>query len=166
MTVKLPAVSASERKQEKLLVTQAREMADELVHLRRALHQEPEVGLNLPRTQERVLTSAPTAACPVSPPTVRATWSRRVSAWSGPTPSHLSTFPPGAGFANLPVHRILLQDSGMNIIEAMNLEALAHTGAREFVFVGAPLPVVGATGAPIRPLALVEEQHVGSGGQT
>lgn len=37
------------------LVTQAREMADDLVHLRRALHQEPEVGLNLPRTQERVL---------------------------------------------------------------------------------------------------------------
>jgi len=77
----------------------------------------------------------------------------------------LEHIPPGAGFANLPVHRILLQDSGINIIEAMNLEGLAHAGAREFVFVGAPLPVVGATGAPIRPLALVEEQHVGSGGQ-
>ena len=69
----------------------------------------------------------------------------------------LEHIPAGAGFANLPVHRVLLQDSGINIIEAMNLEELAQTGAREFVFVGAPLPVVGATGAPIRPLALVEQ---------
>ncbi|MFD2415563.1 M20 metallopeptidase family protein [Amycolatopsis pigmentata] len=37
------------------LVAEAREMADELVQLRRALHQEPEIGLRLPRTQERVL---------------------------------------------------------------------------------------------------------------
>jgi hippurate hydrolase len=33
----------------------AREMHDELVRLRRDLHREPEVGLDLPRTQQRVL---------------------------------------------------------------------------------------------------------------
>lgn len=67
----------------------------------------------------------------------------------------LEHIPAGGGLANLPVHRILLQDSGINLIEVMNLEPLAETGASEFVFVGAPLPIVGATGAPIRPLALV-----------
>ena len=33
----------------------ARELQDELAVLRRALHQEPEIGLHLPRTQEKVL---------------------------------------------------------------------------------------------------------------
>lgn len=37
------------------LVADARELADELVRLRRAVHQEPEIGLHLPRTQDRVL---------------------------------------------------------------------------------------------------------------
>ncbi|AMO60171.1 peptidase M20D, amidohydrolase [Mycolicibacterium phlei] len=37
------------------MVAQAREMADELVRFRRDLHREPELGLVLPRTQERVL---------------------------------------------------------------------------------------------------------------
>ncbi|GAA4665180.1 M20 family metallopeptidase [Amycolatopsis dongchuanensis] len=37
------------------MVADARELAGELVGLRRALHREPEVGLHLPRTQERVL---------------------------------------------------------------------------------------------------------------
>ncbi|SFJ32966.1 Kynurenine formamidase [Amycolatopsis sacchari] len=70
----------------------------------------------------------------------------------------LEHIPAGAGLARLPVHRILLHEHGINLIEVLNLEPLAETGAREFVFVGAPLPVVGATGAPIRPLALVEQR--------
>ncbi|MEY9844269.1 M20 family metallopeptidase [Streptacidiphilus sp. MAP5-3] len=37
------------------LLDDAREMAPELVALRRAVHREPEVGLHLPRTQERIL---------------------------------------------------------------------------------------------------------------
>jgi hippurate hydrolase len=37
------------------LLDEARAMAPELTALRRAVHQEPEVGLHLPRTQERVL---------------------------------------------------------------------------------------------------------------
>src|SRR3954447_26642600 len=37
------------------LLEDARRLQDELVELRRALHREPEIGLDLPRTQERVL---------------------------------------------------------------------------------------------------------------
>ncbi len=55
------------------------------------------------------------------------------------------------------VHVHLLVESGVHILECLNLEELAAAGAREFVFVGAPLKVEGATGAPLRPFALVEQ---------
>ncbi|MFI6653076.1 cyclase family protein [Streptomyces sp. NPDC050529] len=64
---------------------------------------------------------------------------------------------PGRGHATLPVHRTLLVESGINIVETMRLDALAATGAAEFLLVLAPLPFVGATGAPARPLALLPE---------
>jgi kynurenine formamidase len=63
---------------------------------------------------------------------------------------------PGGGPPPLPVHRILLGAHGIPLIEVMNLENVAAAGADEFLLVGAPLNIVGATGAPIRPLALVE----------
>ncbi|MCF2531513.1 cyclase family protein [Yinghuangia soli] len=63
--------------------------------------------------------------------------------------------PAGKGHATLPVHRILLVDAGINIVETMRLHELADAGATEFLLVLAPLPVVGATGAPARPLAVV-----------
>jgi kynurenine formamidase len=56
---------------------------------------------------------------------------------------------------SMPVHVHLLVESGIHIIENLNLEELAATGVSEFAFVGAPLKIRGATGAPIRPLALV-----------
>jgi kynurenine formamidase len=61
----------------------------------------------------------------------------------------------GTGHSELPVHRILLVDAGVNIIEVMDLRALVATRATEFGFVLAPLKIRGATGAPVRPLALV-----------
>ena len=63
--------------------------------------------------------------------------------------------PAGKGHAVLPAHRVLLVDSGINIIETMNLEQLAADGVYEFTLVLAPLPLVGATGSPVRPLAVV-----------
>jgi kynurenine formamidase len=54
----------------------------------------------------------------------------------------------------MPVHVHLLVECGIHIIECLNLEELAVSGVSEFVFVGAPLKIRGATGAPIRPLAL------------
>ena len=55
----------------------------------------------------------------------------------------------------MPVHVHLLVESGIHIIECLNLEELAAEQIREFLFIGAPLKIQGATGAPIRPLALV-----------
>ena len=63
---------------------------------------------------------------------------------------------PGAGHHMLPVHRILLVESGIHIIEVMNLAGLAGSGSAEFAFLAAPLKLVGATGSPIRPLALLD----------
>jgi kynurenine formamidase len=64
--------------------------------------------------------------------------------------------PPNAGHRLLPVHRVLLVEAGVPIVEMLNLEELATAGVREFVFVLAPLPIVGGTGSPVRPLALVD----------
>jgi kynurenine formamidase len=57
--------------------------------------------------------------------------------------------------ATMPVHVHLLVESGIHIIECLNLEELSAAGVREFLFVGAPLKIQGATGAPLRPMALV-----------
>ena len=63
--------------------------------------------------------------------------------------------PAGSGHARLPAHRVLLVESGINIIETLDLEELAATGVHEFPLLLSPLNLVGATGAPVRPLALV-----------
>jgi kynurenine formamidase len=62
------------------------------------------------------------------------------------------------GFEKLPspamqVHVHLLVESGIHIIEVLNLEELARDRVYEFTFVAAPMNIRGATGAPIRPLA-------------
>jgi kynurenine formamidase len=60
----------------------------------------------------------------------------------------------GAGHANLPVHRILLVEHGIHIVEVMDLEHLARDRVHEFLFILVPLKLVGATGSPVRPLAI------------
>jgi kynurenine formamidase len=55
--------------------------------------------------------------------------------------------------ARMAVHIHLLVETGIHIIENLNLETLSRDGVREFEFVGAPLAIEGGTGAPIRPLA-------------
>lgn len=84
---------------------------------------------------------------------------RGVAAVGGDTIA-LEHIPAGGGLSSLPVHRVLLAEHGINLIEAMTLEKLserlADLGTAEFLFVGAPVKVQGATGAPIRPLALLE----------
>ena len=62
---------------------------------------------------------------------------------------------PGAGLRRLPVHALLLVERGIPIIEVMDLEDLARDGVSSFAFVAAPLKITGATGSPMRPLALV-----------
>ena len=63
---------------------------------------------------------------------------------------------PGAGHATLPVHRKFLVETGTYIVEIMDLTALAARGAAEFLFVLSPLRIVGGTGSPSRPLAVVQ----------
>jgi kynurenine formamidase len=63
--------------------------------------------------------------------------------------------PAGDGHRVLPVHRILLVDSGVYIIEHLDLEAMAEEDSAEFVFLVTPLRITGATGSPIRPVAMV-----------
>jgi kynurenine formamidase len=53
-------------------------------------------------------------------------------------------------------HAHLLVTHGIHIIENLNLDELAAAGRHEFAFIGIPLKFRGATGSPIRPLALVE----------
>lgn len=64
---------------------------------------------------------------------------------------------PAHGHAVLPAHRILLVEGGIHIIEVMDLSGLAEAGVKEFVFVASPLKLVGATGSPIRPFALIDD---------
>ncbi len=58
--------------------------------------------------------------------------------------------------ATLFAHVYLLAQKGVYIIENLNLEELARDRRYEFAFVGIPLKLTGATGSPLRPLALVE----------
>ncbi|KRA84379.1 cyclase family protein [Altererythrobacter sp. Root672] len=64
--------------------------------------------------------------------------------------------PMPSGFEDnfLPVHTFLLGEQGIPIIENLDLEGVARDGIFEFAFIGTPLKLKGATGSPIRPLAL------------
>ena len=55
----------------------------------------------------------------------------------------------------LPGHLILLARRGVYIIENLALDELAASGHSRFDFFCAPLKLVGATGSPVRPVALV-----------
>src|SRR5215471_6037988 len=57
--------------------------------------------------------------------------------------------------AEMPVHVHLLVESGIHIIECLNLEELAADGVTEFLFVALPLKIRGGTASPVRPVAVV-----------
>jgi kynurenine formamidase len=57
--------------------------------------------------------------------------------------------------ATLFAHLYLLPQKGVYILENLDLEALARDRRYEFAFIGIPLKLNGATGSPLRPLALV-----------
>jgi kynurenine formamidase len=56
--------------------------------------------------------------------------------------------------ATLPGHILFLVRAGIPIIENLNLEELAAAKVYEFVFVCLPLKMRGATGSPVRPVAI------------
>jgi len=61
-------------------------------------------------------------------------------------------FPAGTVF---PVHQRLIRDFGIPLLEGLVLQPLAETGRHEFLFAASPLPVVGGTGSPISPMAIL-----------
>lgn len=61
-------------------------------------------------------------------------------------------FPAGTVF---PVHQRLIRDYGIPLLEGLELKPLGSQGRDEFLFVAAPLPVVGGTGSPLAPVAVL-----------
>ena len=64
----------------------------------------------------------------------------------------LEAFPGEPGF--LPVHCYMFATAGAPIMEVVNLEELAAEGLSTFAFVALPMRLRGATGAPLRPIAM------------
>jgi kynurenine formamidase len=62
---------------------------------------------------------------------------------------------PGTPANPQPVHTRLLIESGVYILESLDLEQLARDGVYEFLFVALPLKIAGATGSMLDPLAVV-----------
>jgi kynurenine formamidase len=54
-----------------------------------------------------------------------------------------------------PVHQRLIRDFGVPLLEGLVLKQLSDTGRHAFLFAASPLPVVGGTGSPISPMAIL-----------
>ena len=61
-------------------------------------------------------------------------------------------FPQGKVF---PVHQLLIRDFGVPLLEGLMLDPLVASGRHEFLFVASALPIVGATGSPLAPVAVL-----------
>lgn len=61
-------------------------------------------------------------------------------------------FPAGAVF---PVHQRLIRDYGIPLLEGLVLRPLAEAGGAAFLFAALPLPIAGATGSPVAPVAVL-----------
>ena len=59
---------------------------------------------------------------------------------------------PGDGF--LSGHVAFLVDRGIHLVEHLMLKEMADDQCYECLFIVAPLPVVGAAGSPVNPIAI------------
>ncbi|SEW51459.1 cyclase family protein [Chitinophaga arvensicola] len=66
----------------------------------------------------------------------------------------LEVLPSGDGKNWLPGHTYLLAERGVMFIELLYLEELSAAGVKDFLFIGLPLKLRGASGAPVRPMAI------------
>jgi kynurenine formamidase len=71
-------------------------------------------------------------------------------------------FPPERKDNWVPVHTYLLAEKGVMFIEQMFLEELSEDRVYEFAFVAASLKLRGASGSPMRPLAIPIQSKTGS----
>ena len=58
----------------------------------------------------------------------------------------------------LEVHAILLVEAGVFIFECLNMVELSRRKAYRFLFAVQPLRITGATGSPVNPVAIVEQE--------
>ena len=64
--------------------------------------------------------------------------------------------PRAAGPPTMPAHRELLVEHGVHVFEALDLEELsASKPPLSFLFVALPLRLQGASGSPVRPVAII-----------
>lgn len=54
-----------------------------------------------------------------------------------------------------PVHQCLIRDFGVPLLEGLMLDPLVASDRHEFLFMAAALPIVGATGSPLAPVAVL-----------
>jgi kynurenine formamidase len=66
----------------------------------------------------------------------------------------IEVIPFSKGTTVWPVHLFLLKDSGVHLLESMDLEGLHEDRLYEFAFMFSPLPIKGATGSPGNPIAI------------
>jgi len=66
----------------------------------------------------------------------------------------LEAFPPEREDNWVPVHTYLLAEQGMMFIEQLFLEELSQDKVYEFAFIGTSLKLRGASGSPLRPIAI------------
>ena len=66
----------------------------------------------------------------------------------------LEAFPPERADNWVPVHTYLLAEKGVMFIEQMDLESLSDDEVYEFAFIAASLKLTGASGSPMRPIAI------------
>lgn len=74
----------------------------------------------------------------------------------------LEAFPPEKEDNWVPVHTYLLAEKGVMFIEQMYLEELARDQVYEFAFMAASLKLRGASGSPMRPIAIPIHHKQGS----
>jgi kynurenine formamidase len=63
----------------------------------------------------------------------------------------IATMPP----PGLPFHFAAIRDLGLYLLENLKIQPLADDKQYEFLFVAGPLPLTGAVGSPLNPLAIV-----------
>lgn len=64
-------------------------------------------------------------------------------------------FPSSDPDCQMPLHVALIRDRGVYLAELLDLAELAGRGRSEFLFAVAPLPVEGAVGSPVAPMAVL-----------
>lgn len=92
-----------------------------------------------------------------NPPGVNISGARRLIEWQVAL-TGADTFmyeQPSQGLGPMPVHATLAVEAGVHIVENLFLEELVQAEASTFALIVAPLRMTGASGSPIRPLALV-----------